>query len=317
MNSEISTEILLPLWKVFVVLCCIMCNVFFFLFRAFVRSQPFPLSQNLIINAFFSQLSGVWQIANLLSTIFLLFIDLDYIEKDIFSCTLYFLRIVQIYCSGTYIVYISFDRLFAHFWCDRYFSLPHSFLATFSIWSSIGVSLAVNIVNGWKCFQGRDSLIEKECFDGKTKTFVKFCIVPTSFFNLAIILSYIHRNRKFCMKKVRKLLIPKHFGSTVAPAPNNIEMEPVEEEVQPESSNLPDNVTFTTGLITMILATLGISALIKLSDGLGLSFSKTKIGLVYSLLNTTFISIYWLLANSELREYATRVTARLIQLWLQ
>ena len=116
------------------------------------------------------------------------------------------------------------------------------------------------------------------------------------------------------MKAVRKLLIPKYFSSPVAPTV--VEMEVVVEDVQPESHQ-PDNVTFTTGLVTMILATVGVSSIIKLSDELGLSFSETNIGLVYSLLITTFISIYWLIANSELREFATRVTARLIQLWLQ
>ena len=154
-------EFLIICWKTFVVQCFIICNVCFFMYRSFVNHQPFPNSQHLIINVLFSHLSVVWQFSNLFSTIFILFVDVNLIEVDAFACLLYFMRTIQICCSGLYVVYISFARFFAHFWSDRYFALPHDSLGLASILTSIGISVLSSLVNGSKCYTGKSVWMER------------------------------------------------------------------------------------------------------------------------------------------------------------
>lgn len=81
----------------------------------------------------------------------------------------------------------------------------------------------------------------------------------------------------------------------------------------PDQTSSPHNVTFTTGLITLILVSFGagITITIKVTGQLG--YSTAAISRVYSLLSTTFISVYWVMANQELREFISRVFFRVVQ----
>ena len=80
---------------------------------------------------------------------------------------------------------------------------------------------------------------------------------------------------------------------------------------EPDQTSSPHNVTFTTGLITLILVSFGAGITIKVTDQLG--FSAAGISRVYSFLITTFISVYWVMANQELREFISRVFYRVVQ----
>ena len=323
MTDSRLDNILLTIWKSFVILCAVACNVLFSIFRAFQASLPFPHPQHLIINVLFDHLSVVWQVSNIISAVFILFIDVADVETDLFAYILYFLRQVQVYSATLYNFFISIARFFAHFWSNSYFNLPHRSLGIAAMLITVVVASITNASIGLMCFEGKDHLIQFKCLSGKTVFIVTIFLIPVAFLNFAIILSYIVKKRRFFLRSVQRFFMP-NLSNSVAPAPAPVEMLTISGAVDDHNPNptsnsvpteLPDNVTFTTGLITMILTSVGAGIVLLISDALDLTSSKAKIGLVYSFLNTTFISIYWLLANSRLRSFTMNVFEDFLQRW--
>ena len=187
------------------------------------------------------------------------------------------------------------------------------------MWMSIMVPIVCNIIFGFGCLKEDYIIPETECLYAKTLTVIVIISIPVAFLNPTIILSYMNKNRVNCLNSIRVLVIPKISSNSVAPAPITIEMLTLEQRsdiTEQTANSADDNVTISSGLVTMILVSAGACGFIKVVKTLGISF--TRITEVYSLglLSTNFISIYWLLANEQLREFAMWVTQRVLQLWL-
>ena len=82
-----------------ILLCVIICNIFFIIFRTLQNSLPFPHPQHLIINHLFSHLSITWQAANIFSAVFIMTELWFRLENPYFSIIHYYSRQLQIYLT--------------------------------------------------------------------------------------------------------------------------------------------------------------------------------------------------------------------------
>jgi hypothetical protein len=305
-----------------ILLCVIICNVFFIIFRTYQNSLPFPHPQYLIINHLFSHLSITWQAANIFSAIIILTELCFHLESPYFSCVLYYCRQLQIYSTAMCIVFISLARFFANFWTNQYFDLPHQKIRKFCKWMPIVISVFSTFAMARVCNTGTTCPGDRKCMDNGVKMFINICIMPVSFLNLAIVLELLHPklNSWFQFLKNFKITCPKMTNNTITPVTETMELPTISHTIDStiqhhvvisDSSN--HNVTFTTGLITMMIATMGAGLVIKATNIFGLPFYTSAILPCYGLINTTFISIYWMMANKELKEFAYRVFCKILR----
>ena len=92
-----------------------------------------------------------------------------------------------------------------------------------------------------------------------------------------------------------KLSFPNNTNNTITPVTVPTISHTIDSAIQHHviSSNSSDhNVTFTTGLITSILATLGAGLVIKVTNIYGLPFYTSALLQCYGLINTTLNYIY-------------------------
>ena len=305
-----------------VLLCVITCNIFFTIFRAYQNSLPFPHPQHLIVNHLFSYLSITWQAANIFSAVFIMTEMCFHLESPYFSCVLYYCRQLQIYSTAMCIVFISLARFFANFWTDQYFDLPHQKIGKFCKWMTIVIAFLSTFAMAGVCNTGTAFPGDKKCTDNGVKMFINICIIPVSFLNLAIVLELLHPKLNSCFEffKNFKITCPKMTNNTITPVTGTMELPTISQTIDSTiqhhiiiSDTSNHNVTFTTGLITMMIATLGAGLVIKATIIYGLPIYASAILPCYGLINTTFISIYWMMANQELKEFAYRVFCRILR----
>ena len=179
-----------------VLLCLLVCNLLFFLFRAYQNSLPYPHPQHLIINVLFSYLSIIWQISNLLSGISLILpIFLEDYESSPVICVIKHLRYIQIYSSTICLFLVSFARFFAHFWSEAYLTLNHSRLSSLSLGILLIFSLVPNILVVYSCESLNDWPKNRVCADAATQMLVEILIPPIYVLNVAILCSMFKKNR--------------------------------------------------------------------------------------------------------------------------
>ena len=289
------------------------------MFRAYQANLPFPHPQHLIINYSFSLLSITWQASSIVCAFFILTEVIFHLDLPMVTCILFYCRQVQLYSTGTFINFISIARFFAHFWSDQYFNLPHRKIGKICLWTNVIISCLSTFVSALLCVE--DSFCSTDtthlCVDNLFKMSIKACIIPVTIFNVAIILSRLHKMPCFQFLQKCNITLPGFVNNSIAPAcvpielptiSNNLESPSVPHVTIPNSS--PHNVTFTTKLITIILATMGAGMMIEFTNFLGLPFNTSALVNCYSLIIPTFFSVYWFLANQEMREFASRVFSR-------
>ena len=303
-----------------VLLCVIICNILFTIFRAYQDSLPYPHPQHLITNYLFSNLSITWQASNIFSAVFILTEICFHLESPYFSCFLFYSRQLQLYSTTLCIVFISFSRFFANFWTDHYFNLPHQKLGQFCKWMIIAIAILCTFSMANICNTGTSCPGDRMCMDTFVKMFIDICIIPVSFLNLAIIFELLLPKLNSCIQFLHsfRITVPNTTNNTISPATVAMELQTISHTID---SSIPHpvtslnssnhNVTFTTGLFTIILATAGAGLAIEVTNIFGLPFYTSALIPCYSLVITTFISIYWMMANQELKEFAYRVFRRI------
>ena len=70
--------------------------------------------------------------------------------------------------------------------------------------------------------------------------------------------------------------------------------------------HVPHNVTFTTGLITTLLASVGAGLVIHLANIFSIPLYKSAIVPIYSIILTTVVPAYWIWANNDLWSFTIR-----------
>jgi hypothetical protein len=239
-----------------------------------------------------------------------------HLKSSYFSCILYLCRQLQIYSTGMCMFFISLARFFANFWTDQYFNLPHQNTGKLCKWMTIIIAFLSTFSMVRVCNEGTISPRDRKCMDNGVKTVINIIIVPVSFLNLGSICELLHPKLKLCFQLFLNLKITRS-NNTILPVTDAIELPTISNTIDssiqkpvimPDSSNL--NVTFTTGLNTIILATLGAGLVVKATSVFGLPFYSSVILPWYSIIVTTFTSIYWMMANQELKEFACQVFCR-------
>ena len=295
-----------------VLLCVITCNTFFTIFRAYQASLPFPHPQHLIINRLFSHLSISWQASNIFSAFYILTELCFHLSSPQISCVLYYSRQLQLYSTTACIVLISAARFFANFWTDQYFNLPHQKIGQLCKWMTIAIAFFSTFGMACVCNEGTTCPGDRLCMDKVVKMVINICIIPVSFLNLAIIFDFLPAKQKSCFQ-----FFTNFPNNSILPATGHMELQTISHTIDfsiqnpvTSQNSSKHNVTFTTGLITMVLATAGAGLAIKLTNIFGLAFYTSALIPCYSLIITTFISIYWIMANQGLKDFTYQVLFR-------
>ena len=320
-KETFTSNIFSLLLTIAVLLCVLTCNIFFTMFRTYQASLPFPNPQQLIINILFSQLSILWQASNIMCASVIVLDVILQVDIPFLDCALYYSRVLQIIATGLCIVFISFARFFANFWTDTYFNLPHQNIGMLCMWITILISFLSTLIVALLCNGESVCPDDKMCMDKGTQSLVFICCIIVFFLIGAIIIDYLQENYSCRQLLINlKRIFRCSFKNTIFPTTMSTEVPTISLTVDaafspPLTTNNPSphNVTFSTGLITLIIAGVGAGLTIKVTNILGFSFYDSHIGPVYSVVLTTFISVYWVMANTELREFIRRVFATVVQ----
>ena len=139
--------------------------------------------------------------------------------------------------------------------------------------------------------------------------------------NVLIVLKNIYDNDFFSVKSLRNfnLILPLPFNNSIVSFPTNLELSSTESEgsgnQNHEASPSPShNITFTTGLITIIMN----FASIILTTAIAAAFAYKQDGddswlilnNLVDIIFTTFVPLYWILANEELAQFSIRFIKR-------
>jgi hypothetical protein len=114
------------------------------------------------------------------------------------------------------------------------------------------------------------------------------------------------------------MILPLPFNNTIVSSTNCIELHSISSTISRKQihDSLPThshNITFTTGLITIILnisiiiITTAIAAVFGPQDDDSWLILNNMIDIIF----TTFIPFYWILANEELTEFCIRFIKRI------
>jgi hypothetical protein len=154
------------------------------------------------------------------------------------------------------------------------------------------------------------------CMDNVAKMFIKIIIIPIAFLNLAIVFELLHPKLNACFQFFKNLRMTCP-NNNVSPITEGIELQTIshaiDSTIQHNVISSNHNVTFTTGFNTIILATVGAGLVLKVTNLFELPFYTSAVLPCYALFQTTFISIYWVMANQELKEFACQVFRRIVR----
>ena len=302
------------------VCCCPVASMFFFLFRN--AYQSVSNQESFLINIIFYYLSILYQCVNVVSTVFILSTLSDVLDKA-FSLLLFNVRQWLLISILAALSYISFARVFSHFWMNNYLEIKHSLFGKISRFLIIFHASSYFVFRKVLCnsygFSNEDDI-----FDQCTANLATFVFSPpllvVLFSNVLIISHNIFNTNNLSIKSLKNsnMILPLPFNNTIVSSPNCIELQTISSTIyrKPINDAVPThshNITFTTGLITIILnisiiiITTAIAAVYAPQEDNSWLILNNMIDIIF----TTLIPLYWILANEELTEFCIRFIKRI------
>ena len=289
------------LYTILLLLCVVSSNVFFTLFRHFQASLP--TYKHVLLNILFAHLSILWQCSNMVCASYILTEVVFSVDSHLLSCLLYYIRHFQMIATTMCIVLISLTRLIANFCTSKYLKLNHGKIGQLTSWIFVFVPFVFIFALVRVCNNQNICPTKFDCSYFGLKVFMSVGIFFIFLFNGAIIIKYVFRKDGAFFRSFNN--ISSTLRNKVEPGtlPATLESSCPTKCVQ----KVPHHITFTTGFITILLATIGAGFIIQLSIIVSFTSYQSAIAAqIYSLLFTTFIPIFWIWSNNDLWSFSVR-----------